>query len=67
MTPLILTGFPYLPGFTHLPGIALTLLAMAAVVLHRFILAGSILALLAFTKVLFLPIAGLIIVVVIIV
>lgn len=65
MTPLILTGGLYLPGHTHLPGTALVLLVMAATVSRRFAAAGFLLAILAFMKLVMLPIALLLILTVI--
>lgn len=56
-TPIILTGEFYYPGYTELPGITLVLVAMAASVFERPALAGSCIALLAFTKLIFVPIA----------
>ncbi len=65
MTPLILTGGLYRTGYTHLPGTALVLLVMAATVSRRFAAAGFLLAILAFLKLVMLPIALLLILTVI--
>lgn len=65
LTPLILTGGLYRTGYTHLPGTALVLLVMAATVSKRFAAAGSLLAVLAFLKLVMLPIALLLILTVI--
>jgi hypothetical protein len=55
--PMILTGSFYYPGLTELPGIALTLVAVAASVFELPALAGFCLGLLVFTKLIFVPIA----------
>jgi hypothetical protein len=65
MTPLILTGGLYRTGYTHLPGTALVLLVLAATVSRRFAAAGCLLAILAFLKLVMLPIALLLILTVI--
>ncbi|WP_344364913.1 hypothetical protein [Arthrobacter humicola] len=65
MTPLILTGGLYRPGYTHLPGTALVLLVLAATVSRRFAAAGFLLAILACLKLVMLPIALLLILTVI--
>ena len=57
MAPLILTGAFYAPGYTHLPGVALTLLAFAALTSNRYVIAGSLLGALAFFKLVMLPVA----------
>lgn len=57
MTPLILTGSLYVPGFTHLPGTALTLLIMASAVSGRYAASGALLAILTFLKIVMMPIA----------
>lgn len=57
MTPLILTGSLYVPGFTHLPGTALTLLIMASALSGRYAVAGALLAILTFLKIVMMPIA----------
>ena len=66
ITPLILTGGLYRTGYTHLPGTALVLLVMAATVSRRFAVAGCLLAVLAFLKLVMLPIALLLVLTVII-
>lgn len=55
--PLILTGGFYLPGHTHLPGTALTLGVLAAALSLRFGLAGTLFAVLVFTKIVMVPVA----------
>lgn len=68
VTPVILTGGFYNPGYTHLPGITLTLWVIAAAVPSRWtcgavkaqwILAGFLLGILAFLKVTMFPVAAL--------
>src|SRR5512144_1026875 len=67
MVPLILTGGLYYPGYTHLPGVALTLLVLASAVSQRFAVAGVLLAIFAFMKILMLPGALLLLALVIII
>lgn len=67
MTPIILTGGLYVPGFTHLPGIALTLMVMAAAVSRRYAVVGALVAVLTFLKIIMLPIAFLLFLVVILI
>ena len=55
--PIILTGEFYVPGLTHLPGIGLALAASAAAAKGRPALSGACLALLFFTKLIFMPVA----------
>jgi hypothetical protein len=57
MAPLIITGGFYLPGYTHLPGIALTLWIVATATTQRFEIVGALLGVLMFTKIVMLPIA----------
>jgi hypothetical protein len=57
MTPLILTGGLYVPGFTHLPGTAVALMVMAASVSRRYVIAGALIAVLTFLKIIMLPVA----------
>jgi len=57
VTPIILTGGLYVPGFTHLPGIAVTLMVMAAAVSRRYAVVGALIAVLTFLKIVMLPIA----------
>lgn len=65
MTPLIMTGGFYVPGHTHLPGIALALWAVAAAISQRFVAAGALLGILVFTKIVMLPIAFLMLLIII--
>jgi hypothetical protein len=55
--PIILTGEFYTAGCTGLPGIVLTLVAMAASAFERPVLAGSCIGLLVFAKLIYVPIA----------
>jgi hypothetical protein len=55
--PIILTGTFYLSGYTELPGVVLTLIAIAAMVHGRAMLAGSCIGLLIFLKLIYVPIA----------
>jgi len=55
--PFILVGLPYFMGSTHLPGIALTLAAYAAALRSRFIFAGLFVAAVAFFKLIMIPLA----------
>jgi len=55
--PLILTGLFYVPGISHLPGIALALAGSAAAAKGRPILSGICLTLLFFTKLILMPVA----------
>jgi hypothetical protein len=55
--PIILTGEFYYPGYTELPGIALTLVAITASAFERSALAGFCIGLLIFTKLIYVPIA----------
>lgn len=54
--PLILTGLFYVPGISHLPGIALALAASATAAKGRPVLSGICLALLFFTKLILMPV-----------
>lgn len=67
MAPLMITGGFYLPGYTHLPGIALTLWILAVGIYRRFDVAGALLGILFFTKIVMLPIAFLMLLVVVLV
>ena len=64
--PVILVGLPYFMGSTHLPGIALTLAAYAAALRSRFILAGLFVAAVAFFKLIMLPLASALVLLVIV-
>ncbi|MBC9821877.1 hypothetical protein [Terrabacter sp. MAHUQ-38] len=57
-TPLLLTGPAYETGMTHLPGIAFVLAALACAVRSRWILAGALVGLLLFTKLIIAPVAA---------
>jgi hypothetical protein len=60
VTPLILTSGQYYPGYTHLPGIALTFLGASLLLKNHFFAAGVVLASIFFTKVMLFPIAVLV-------
>ena len=57
LTPIALIPFHYFPGTTHLPGIALSLVALAAFVRQRYAISGIALGFLFFFKLSMLPIA----------
>ena len=57
LVPIALIPFHYFPGTTHLPGVALTLVAIAACVRSRSIATGIALGVLFFFKLSMLPIA----------
>lgn len=54
-TPLVLTGPLYWAGYTELPGIALALATFAAALDRRYFVAGSLVAILAFFKLVIVP------------
>lgn len=56
-TPLVLIGMPYFMGSTHLPGVALVLVAVALVLRRHWVLAGIPIAILVFFKFVMLPLA----------
>ena len=56
-TPLLIVGLPYFMGSTHVPAIALTLVAAAGTVRNRPWLTGLVLAALLFFKLIVLPVA----------
>ena len=56
-TPLLIVGLPYFMGSTHVPAIALTLVAVAGTVRNRPVLTGLVLAALLFFKLIVLPVA----------
>ena len=56
--PLVLTGPAYEPGMTHLPGVALSLAAVACAVRSRWVVAGVLVGLLLLTKLILAPIAA---------
>jgi len=57
VTPIAMLGVPYFMGSSHLPGIALTLFALAFLVHRRPVAAGVPLAFLVFFKFVMLPLA----------
>ncbi len=57
--PIIVTGLRYDPGMTELPGVALALLAVAFSFRGRFAWGGAALGALALVKLVFVPVAGL--------
>lgn len=54
-TPLVIVGLPYFMGSTHVPGIALTLAAVAATLRSRPVLVGILIVTLTFFKLIMLP------------
>jgi hypothetical protein len=61
LLPLILIQFKYLPGYTHLPGIALFLAIIFFITRGQNRISGILLGALPFTKIIFLPSAILVI------
>jgi hypothetical protein len=59
LTPTILVGGNYYPGYSHLPGISLTLLSIALALSHRFTYSGILISVLFFTKIMMVPVAAL--------
>jgi len=57
ITPLAIYLTAYVPGYTNTPGTALTLTAWGLVVWKRWALTGAVLAILALTKLVILPVA----------
>ncbi len=57
LAPLVLLGMPYFMGSTHLPGVALVLLAVALALGDRWAWAGVPVGVLAFFKFVMLPLA----------
>lgn len=55
--PLVILGMPYFMGSTHLPGVALTLVAVALILRNHWVLAGIPVAVLIFFKFVMLPVA----------
>ncbi|GAB3067030.1 hypothetical protein GCM10027053_33140 [Intrasporangium mesophilum] len=55
--PLLLTGAAYEPGMTHLPGVALILAAVAVAARRRWVVAGIVVALILFLKLIVVPVA----------
>jgi len=58
-TPIVLTGHFYFAGHTHLPGTAVGLAVIAAMMERRFVVAGGLLGLLVFLKITAAPVVGL--------
>ena len=56
LVPLTMTGFTYLPGYSYLAGTALGVAVLAALVGRRLVLAGLLLGVLVFSKLLILPV-----------
>jgi hypothetical protein len=56
-TPLILTGAFYYPGYTHIPGIALTILSLSLAVRKRWVLSGACIGFLILFKLVLLPVS----------
>jgi hypothetical protein len=65
--PAIMTGFTYWAGVSHLPGVALSLLALALALRRKSLLAGVVLGCLPFFKVVMFPVGVLIVTVAIII
>ena len=59
LTPTILVGGNYYPGYSHLPGMALTLLVIALALSNRFLISGILISVLLFTKIMLVPVAAL--------
>jgi len=57
LTPVVLTGSAYVPGMTHLPGVALTLGVVASAARRRWVVAGALTALVVLTKIILAPVA----------
>lgn len=57
LSPIVVLGMPYFMGSTHLPGVALTLLAIALVLARQPVLAGVPVGVLVFFKFVMLPLA----------
>lgn len=53
--PLLVTGFFWLPGYTHLPATALSLLVCSLFLRKKMVFAGGCIGLVAFTKVIMFP------------
>lgn len=58
VTPLIVLGFGYTPGFTHLPGVSLSVAALALAARGRVLGAGVLLGAVLFVKILVFPVAA---------
>ena len=54
-TPLLMVGLPYFMGSTHIPGIALTLVAVAVTLRERPVVTGLVLSALVFFKLIMFP------------
>jgi hypothetical protein len=59
LTPTILVGGNYYPGYSHLPGISLTLLIIALALSNKFTYSGILISVLFFTKIMVVPVAAL--------
>jgi hypothetical protein len=59
LTPTILVGGNYYPGYSHLPGISLTLLIVALALSYKFVYSGILISVLFFTKIMVVPLAAL--------
>lgn len=64
-TPLLVTGLFYIPGYTNLPGTAMTLAVLAAALRERGILAGAGLGVLLFLKIVNFPVGVVLVAIVI--
>jgi hypothetical protein len=55
IVPTILTGGNYYPGYTHLPGIALTFFAIFMALSRKYVISGFLVSLIFFTKIMVIP------------
>ena len=62
LTPTILVGGNYYPGYSHLPGISLTLLIVALGLNNKYIYSGILISVLFFTKIMMVPLAALLLI-----
>ena len=67
LAPIVVLGMPYFMGSTHLPGVALTLLAIALVLARHPVLTGVPVGVIAFFKFVMLPMALAVVVVALVV
>lgn len=58
LTPLVLTGVFYYPGYTHLPGTAILFWVLATANPRRVLISGALLAVLLFLKIVLFPVAA---------